>query len=203
MEELDGTVVTPSKYQPPQPAEPPSRDRTAPPALDRDGLVAQRPPESHDGDDDTMFQNYHWVAMLDPVELADGDGRWSRDPAVSPVEIIELRVVEHADRVCWEAVLRPTAAYDPRCGCCPLLFSARSDEVEAAAGAAVSGERLSSFDYADAYRVGLDVQTGVCVLTEELGGAHSGDGHRVHIEAVDEPMPESLFHLQGQRQRLG
>ena len=197
MEELDGTVVRPSRYLPPeQPAPQVASRRASAPALDRDGFVAQRPPDNDVECGDPFFQDYRWVAMLDPVELADGDGHWSRDPAVAPVEFIELRAVEHAGRACWEAVLRPTAAYDPRCGCCPLLFSARSDEVEAEAGPAISVERLSSFDYADAHRVGLDVQTGVCVLTEELGGAHSGDGHRMHIEAVDEPMPDSLFDLE-------
>ena len=41
--------------------------------------------------------------------------------------------------------------------------------------------------------VRLDVQTGVCVLIEELGGSRSGRGHVVRIEAVDEPMPDGLF----------
>ena len=47
--------------------------------------------------------------------------------------------------------------------------------------------------YPDAFRVRLDVQTGVCVLTAEIGGLRPGTGHDVRIEAVDEPMDDALF----------
>ena len=39
----------------------------------------------------------------------------------------------------------------------------------------------------------LDVGTGVCVLTEEVGGLTPGAGHDLRIEAVDEPMDDDLF----------
>jgi hypothetical protein len=49
-------------------------DPSAPqPELDANGLVIRRPPD--DGRifyDDPMFRNYQWIAMLDPVELAEG-----------------------------------------------------------------------------------------------------------------------------------
>ena len=45
----------------------------------------------------------------------------------------------------------------------------------------------------EAFRVRLDVGTGVCVLTEEIGGLTPGAGHEVRIEAVDEPMDDDLF----------
>ena len=48
-------------------------------------------------------------------------------------------------------------------------------------------------DYPDAFRVRLDVGTGVCVRTEQIGGLTPGAGHDVRIEAVDEPMPDDLF----------
>ena len=49
-------------------------------------------------------------------------------------------------------------------------------------------------DYPGACRVRLDVGTGVCVLTEAIGGEPMlQSGHEVRIEAVDEPMDDALF----------
>ncbi|PXY32635.1 hypothetical protein [Prauserella muralis] len=147
-----------------------------------------------DPDGDPMYQTYHWVAMLDPVELADGVGEDTpRDPAVAPVWISRLTEVTAHGRTAWQADLLPTAAYDPRCSCCPLLFSEVSENWEAEAGGPVLRERDPGLRYADAHRVRLDAATGVCVYTEELGGSHAGAGHEVVIHAVDEPMPDSLF----------
>ena len=42
------------------------------PEFRRDGLVAARPPTWELSYDAPMYQDYFWVAMLDPVELADG-----------------------------------------------------------------------------------------------------------------------------------
>jgi hypothetical protein len=47
--------------------------------------------------------------------------------------------------------------------------------------------------YATAHRVRLDLGTGICVLTEELGGSHAGAGHDLRLESVDEPLPDALF----------
>lgn len=47
--------------------------------------------------------------------------------------------------------------------------------------------------HAAAHRVRLELQTGVCVAGEELGGTRDGWGHQVRIEAVDEPTPKLLF----------
>ena len=96
--------------------------------------------------------------------------------------------VEHGGRSAWEAFVRTTPVYEPRCGCCPLLrtravalveFEGRPDHLLRA--------------YAEAFRVRLDVGTGVCVLTEEIGGQRPGYGHDLRIEAVDEPMDDELF----------
>jgi hypothetical protein len=49
-------------------------------------------------------------------------------------------------------------------------------------------------DYPEAYRVRLDVGTGVCVLTSAIGGEPLPvSGHEVRIEAVDEPIDDELF----------
>jgi hypothetical protein len=165
--------------------------------LDADGFVASRPTSLLLNFDDPMYTNYHWVAMLDPVEVADGVRR-DDGSAAPPVDIDELREVEHGGRPAWEAVVRTTSAYDPRCGCCPLLFGRDSEDVELAAGGPALRDREPDLVYADRHRVRLDLGTGVCVLTEEIGGTYSGTGHDVRIEAVDEALPDALFDMPSQ-----
>ncbi|WP_019814058.1 hypothetical protein [Saccharomonospora saliphila] len=144
------------------------------------------------GHDTPLFQDYHWVAMLAPGELGEGTDDLG-EPGPAPVTADTVVDVTHGGRRAWQADLRPTEYYDPLCGCCPLLFSAESEDIEAGAGATPLRERYPGLRYADAHRVRLDVATGVCVYTEELGGSRPGAGHDVRIEAVDEPMPDSLF----------
>lgn len=155
------------------------------PPLRPDGLVEARP--AHVSYDAPMYRDYSWVAMLDPVELADGI-----DPdtgvAVPPLVVDEVLAVEHAGRPAWEAVVRTTPAYEPRCGCCPLL---RSLEVDVREYGPRSEHVLDV--YPDAYSVRLDVATGVCVFAEAIGGVVPGTGHDLRIEAVDEPMDDELF----------
>jgi len=166
-------------------ADPPPAAEVAP-RYDTDGLVAERPAEARY--DDPIFQSYHWVAMLDPVELADGadphlpPGR----PVDAPVLLDELVEVDHHGRPAWQARCRPGATYWPRCSCCALLLSPQSDALD-------SPGMPPGFVFAQAHRVRLDVQTGVCVATEELGGTRDGWGHQMRIEMVNEAMPESLF----------
>lgn len=144
-----------------------------PPAvLDDDGLHTVPRVPWHEPDGAPMWQDYRWVAMLDPVELGDGtDG----EPGT---ELLELREVEHAGRPAWEALLRPTDDDEPRCSCCPLLQSAQS-------AAAEGLPEPVGAPYADAHLVRLDVQTGVCVLTREVGGPRDGQGHDLRITGVD------------------
>ena len=165
------------------------------PARDADGFVLQRPVETSAlRYDDPMFQDYRWVAMLDPVELANGHGRrWTEHPEPGPTLIEEPVEADHHGRPAWEAVLRPTAAYDPRCACCALLFSAESEARWSEGGGLPAHERNPGLRYPDAHRVRLDVATGVCVLTEELGGSRPGSGHELVIEAVDEQLADDLF----------
>jgi hypothetical protein len=47
--------------------------------------------------------------------------------------------------------------------------------------------------FADAHRVALDVATGICVETRELGGPTPGRGLDVVIEQVAQPMPDEWF----------
>ena len=133
--------------------------------------------------DDPMFQSYSWVAMLDPVEMADGDPE--RDgPAVV---VGDVWVVDHGGRPAWQAIVSTGPAYDPRCSCCPLLPSSDAADLE------VFDEHPAGYEHGEAFLVRLDVGTGVCVLTEQVDGTDLGRGHDVRIEAVDEPMGDELF----------
>jgi hypothetical protein len=162
------------------------------PILRPDGLVDLRPDppsfDAYDAYDAPMFQDYFWIAMLDPVELADGRDWDSGGAAWPALDIDEVTEVEHAGRPAWEAVVRPTDVYEPRCGCCPLLRTRRIDVLEYR-----DHPQHVLAAYPDAFRVRLDVETGVCVFTEQLGGLTPGAGHEVRIEAVDEPMDDALF----------
>ena len=149
--------------------------RRAVPVLRPDGLVASRPAPWASGTDAPMHQDYHWVAMLDPAELAGVD-------AASVTE------VSHHGRSAWEAVVSDAPSYEPRCGCCPLLHTRRIDLLEYAGSPARVPPACAA-----AFRVRLDVGTGVCVLTEEIDGPTPGKGHDLRIEAVDEPMADDLF----------
>lgn len=161
------------------------------PILRSDGLVELRPdPPSFDSYDAPMFQDYFWIAMLDPVELADGRDWDSGGPAGPAVDVEDVSEVQHAGRPAWEAVVRPTDVYEPRCGCCPLLRTRRIDVLEYR-----DHPQHVLAAYPDAFRVRLDVGTGICVFTEQLGGLTPGAGHDVRIEAVDEPMDDDLFVL--------
>jgi hypothetical protein len=158
------------------------------PLVRADGLVAARPDlfAADTTFDAPMYRDYFWVAMLDPVELADGHDRES-GTVTRAVALDAVTEVDHGGRPAWEAVVRTLPGYEPRCACCPLLHSRESDLLE-------YGPEGLCEDYPEAYRVRLDVGTGVCVLSEELGGTpHGTAGHDLRIEAVDEQMPEELF----------
>lgn len=197
---------------------------TPPPVRRADRLLAALPGSRFD-DTVPFFENYHWVAMLDPVELADGATEPS--PAVEPFEPSEasgthlaapdlapppgsyadLRPVTHHGRPALEVTITPDTRYDPRCGCCPLLDGA----VALAAEEAAYGGPLPG--YADGrprpdatrFRVRMDRGTGLCVAVEPLDATRSVEGDRldVAIEAVDEPFPDDLFRSGRGRRRRG
>ena len=154
------------------------------PVLRPDGLVGRRGLAWHDAFDAPMYQTYFWVAMLDPVELAEGlDPDTGARPAGTVVE--DVGEVDHGGRPAWEAVVRTTPAYAPRCGCCALLPTRDGDQDDLGPPVPLAG-------YPEAFRVRLDVGTGVCVLTRALD-VPVRYGHELRIEAVDEPMPDELF----------
>lgn len=155
------------------PVEPPAvtvpLDPAAPAPVRRpDGLVEERPSGVTVAYDDPMYENYLWVAMLDPVELSGG------------VDVLSVEQVEREGRDTLAATIRPTTAYDPRCTCCALLFG----EVAAGLLRAEGGPEPEDRDFADAFAVALDVETGICVKLRELGGDDDGAGFDVSIAAV-------------------
>lgn len=157
----------------------PAEDVT--PAYRPDGLVARRPWRVDT--DVPMYRNYQWVAMLDPVELADDDVAGPPGTPLRPgTHLEDLAASEHHGRPVWDAIVTPRADYEPRCSCCPLLLHTATDippppEVE----------------LATAHHVRLDVETGVCVHVRQIGGTHDGWCLDVGIEAVDHDMPDELF----------
>jgi hypothetical protein len=95
--------------------------------------------------------------------------------------------------VAWEAIVRPTSAYAPRCSCCELLLSEESERRLAEEGGPTVRAREPGFTFADAHLVRLDLETGVCVHVEQLGGDRVGWFEDLFIEQVDESMPDELF----------
>ena len=161
-------------------------DTALPPWRD-DGLVAHRSPHAADHDA-PMFNSYLWVAMLDPVELAEGED--DEGVVAVPADLTDVVEVVHHGRRAWQAELVATAAYQPRCSCCPLLLHTDTD-LPPPAGVVL----------ADSHVVRLDVDTGVCVSVLQLGGTHHGWELDVEIEAVDEPMSDELFMANERRPR--
>ena len=84
--------------------------------VDADGFVVHRPVRTSD---DPMWQDYQWVAMLDPVELADGvprdPGPSSGPDAALPPALVVHRLdaaVRHG-RETWWAEVAPLEEYAP------------------------------------------------------------------------------------------
>jgi hypothetical protein len=141
------------------------------PVVDDDGLVLSRPDEPRiDYGHGTFYENYHWVAMLDPAEFAGTAHTTEIDPATPSVVLTDISVVDHHGRESWQATALPTTAYDPRCSCCPLLDGHFNDDTD-------------QWVIATPARIRLDYETGICVYI-----AHHDDPPRedldVRIEAV-------------------
>lgn len=153
-----------------------------------------------------MVENYRFVAMLDPVELADGDPYAAAEvdgetehagPPPPALDVTELCAVEHHGRPALEAVVRTLPGYEPRCSCCPLLNGADAYalESEAYGGPLPAFSEPGSAPDAHTFRVRLDRGTGICVFAEPLDASRPrpGDTLLVRIEAVDEDLPDTLF----------
>ena len=158
--------------------------------VDADGFIVRRPADHRA--DDPMWQDYQFVAMLDPVELADGTSRrpgpGSHADTVRPpaLDVVRLDMTSRLGRETWWAEVSPREEYDPRCSCCPLLFGKVSTDLLVREGgpAALGDGPLPVF--ATAYLVALDVQTGVCVHVEHLDGDHVGRGFSLDLLGVDD-----------------
>lgn len=182
--------------------------------LRADGLVARL--ADRWADSVPMVENYRFVAMLDPVELADGDPYADTDadtdantdaggeadaeadgPRPPGLDVTQLCVVEHHGRPALEAVVRTLPGYEPRCSCCPLLNGAVAYALESGAyGGPLPGfSEPGAAPDARTFRVRLDRGTGICVFAEPLDAsrARMGDTLLVRIEAVDEDLPDTLF----------
>lgn len=163
----------------------------------------ERPDDAWWRPEDTVpqYQDYRWVAMLEPLELADS---W-RDPDElpggvaadgPPVEVHRVDRHRHHGRSALAAEVSTRASYDPRCSCCPLLRSADA--------LVNDGFDRSSTDLGAAptrFLVVLDEGSGVCVAVTELDGADAGAGFDVAIEEVDEPYDDALFAAPHRRHR--
>lgn len=139
------------------------------PVLRPDGLVAERPDDLSIQYDDPMYGNFEWVAMLDPVELSHH------------VAVAGVRRGDVAGREVWWASLRPEEGYDPRCGCCALLWSAISDRDEHGDGWSPG----PGTTYPESYDVALDVRTGVVVRRVPIGASSIPQRLEVDILEVD------------------
>lgn len=146
------------------------------PQFDSDGLVSAILDSWSIDWDDPMYQSYQWVAMLNPVEFSRSPHDLANDAA--RVELSEVKVVDHHGRRTWEAIAHPTADYDPRCDCCPLLdgqFDSESDDWIAGPPQIVR----------------IDEQTAICTY---VGGSDlRAPDIDVRIIAVDETMGDALF----------
>ena len=165
----DGADVDPADLRPPVRRLP----HEVAPLLRPDGLVAERPGRWAVDYDDPMYEDYTWVAMLDPVEL-------SHDTFVD-----DVRADVVGGREAWRALVRPDEEYDPRCPCCPLLWSVVSDREE---HGDAGNPHVRPEDYPEAYDVALDVRTGVLVDLQPIGGRGNGSALHLTLHAVDEPL---------------
>ena len=146
------------------------------PTCAEDGLVESVPDHIDVDYDHPFYEDYHWVAMLNPIELADRVHDRDDRPARVPVELHEITRVEHHGRPAWQAMAQPTPAYDPRCDCCPLLAGEFDNETDLWSPGPPSLVRI-------------DEQTGVCVTVEGTAAIELD----MEILAVDQPLDDELF----------
>ena len=146
---------------------------------DADGFVGDRPTGLLD--DDPMWRDYTWVAMLDPVELATG------------TRIDELAVTTRHGRRTWWARMAAADDYEPRCGCCPLLRGAVSEAPGVSSAGPGWTRTHPDVTHPGSWLVGLDLETAVVVSCHPLAGGRDDLGFEVTLHEVDAPVEDALF----------
>ncbi len=127
-----------------------------------------------------MYDDYQWVAMLDPVELSHH------------VTVADVEAGERLGRPVWRARVWAAPGYEPRCGCCALLWSEISEVDEQVIGGPTVRAEKPDVVYPDGWHVALDVGTGVVVELRPAGPAHADHADRwfeVDVLAVDDGVP--------------
>ncbi len=170
--------------------QPPDRPATLRP----DGLVLTRTSGMAGDDHGLYFHNYYWLAILDPYELADGEVWVPEDAAeefgpgrletVPGTEIGEVSASARFGRETWWAWVRPTAAYQPRCSCCALLYGEVAERLDNN-GQLRPQSHAPGYAYSTQWLVGLDRATGLPVSIDALDG--SATGHTMRILGHEPP----------------
>ncbi len=156
------------------------------PVFDVDGLVSALPSVTDSwlvDWDDPFYQNYRWIAMLNPIELTRS--AHDHESTTAFTELSDVQVVDHHGRPAWQVIARTTDEYDARCECCPLMnghFDYETDHW-------IPGPPVT---------VRLDAQTGICVY---IGPAPENPTYECDLDltiiAVDARMDDSLFTRSG------
>ena len=152
------------------------------PKFDTDGLVSELPcaTDSWLVDwDDPFYQDYRWIAMLNPIELTRSPHDHSSTTTVT--DLSEVEVVEHHGRQAWQVLARTTDDYIARCECCPLL----SGHYDYEADRWIPGPPVT---------VRLDAHSGICVYVGPTPDDPTSDYHLdLSIISVDIQLDDSLF----------
>ena len=156
--------------------------------FDADGLITARP-SGLEVAEELMWRDYRWVAMLDPVELADGS---AQRPGAATL-LSEISAAHRHGRLTWWAVVREGPGYDPRCTCCPLLDGELADRLSEVEGGPRAPWLRSPAGQPTRWLVGLDRATGIVVSLEPLDGASFAGGFEIRLRGVDEELDPSLW----------
>ncbi len=156
--------------------------------FDADGLITARPP-GLEAAEELMWHDYRWVAMLDPVELADGS---DERPGAATV-LSEISAGDRQGRLTWWAVVREGPGYDPRCTCCALLDGELADRLYDAEGGPRAPWLPRPSGQPTKWLVGLDRGTGIVVSLQPLDGTSLAGGFEMRLRGVDEELDPSLW----------
>ncbi len=156
--------------------------------FDADGLITARP-SGLEVAEELMWCDYRWVAMLDPVELADG----SAERRGAATELRDIRAGDRHGRLTWWAVVGEGPGYDPRCTCCPLLDGELADRLYDAEGGPRASELPRPAEQPTRWLIGLDRATGIVVSLQPLDGVSRAGGFELKLYGVDKELDPGLF----------